>query len=448
VAGVTAALPLYPTQYRGAFACADQKLTRIWMHAAYTLRACMQLVFVDGLKRDRLPWAGDLYACGLGNYVSFGEQRAAEYSMLALMSDEPDEVDINGTITYSLFWILAVRDYVMHTGDTAVLAWVLPHCDRLIKSIDKRMGPDGLLDSAALKWIYIDWADVQTRGRSAFVHFLLVMALDAAAQIGALAGRQDSGALLRRADTLRKKCRTLFWNNSRGAFVDTVEHGRQGAHVSRQCNVFAVLSGVCDKPRRAAVLRNVLLNSGVAPVGTPYMKLFEARALADCGRTEAMLAVVRDYWGEMLDAGATTFWEAHDSSLAGDSRYAFYGRPFAKSLCHAWSSGPLYLLSSELFGLRPLKPGWAEFTIAAKPAGLEWACAEVPTPHGPIRVSVSGGRVSVRFPKGTVLVVRSGARMRRRAGPGTADEPVTSLPAAPSPRLHTGTPTTTHPRPR
>jgi hypothetical protein len=285
------------------------------------------------------------------------------------------------------------------------------------------MGPDGLLASAAHKWIYIDWADVQTRGHSAFVHFLLVMALDAAEQIGALAGRPESGALSRRADTLRKKCRTLFWSNSRGAFVDTVEHRRQGAHISRQCNVFAVLSGVCDTPRRAAVLRNVLLNSGVAPVGTPYMKLFEARALAACGRTEAMLAVVRDYWGDMLDAGATTFWEAHDSSLAGDSRYAFYGRPFAKSLCHAWSSGPLYLLSSELFGLRPLKPGWAEFTIAARPAGLEWACAEVPTPHGPIRVSVSGGRVSVRFPKGTALVVRSGARMRRLAGPGTVDEP-------------------------
>jgi hypothetical protein len=263
--------------------------------------------------------------------------------------------------------------------------------------------------SANCGWIYTDWAEVQTQGSSAFVQMLYVMSLDAAAEIHRV--REGDGprsrALAKRAGALRRTCRELFWDQRRGAFVDTVENGKRGAHVSRQCNALAVLSGVCDKPRRARVVRNVFLNPSVGAVGTPYMKMFEARALAACGRRDAMLAVVRDYWASMLDAGASTFWEGHDPAMTDDARYAFYGRPYAKSLCHAWSSGPLYLLSSELFGLRPLAPGWSEFAIGTVSGAVEWACAEVPTPHGSIVVSVSGGRTTVRVPKGTTLVYGS-----------------------------------------
>lgn len=31
-------------------------------------------------------------------------------------------------------------------------------------------------------------------------------------------------------------------------------------------------------------------------------------------------------------------------SEKGDEAYAFYGRPYGKSLCHAWGAGPVVLL--------------------------------------------------------------------------------------------------------
>jgi alpha-L-rhamnosidase len=272
------------------------------------------------------------------------------------MGEAPDEADINGTITYSLFW---------------------------------------------------------------------VMALDAAAELHVAAGdAAPATAFSRQADTLRQTCRSLFWEPAQKLFIDNFEATKQGTHFSRQCNALAILSGVCTPEQRSDVLRHVFLNKQVAPVGTPYMMFFEARALALCNEREAMMDMLRDYWGNMIEAGATTFWEAHDLTLQGDQRYAFYGRPYGKSLCHAWSSGPLHLLSLELFGLRPLKCGWAEFTVNPSSSKLEWACVETPTPHGPIKVEVSGRHVTIAFPKGTTLVRGSGKSAERHTGPAIVIMPI------------------------
>lgn len=415
-ASVSAAF--YPAQYRGAFACSDRRLTSIWMHATYTLRACMQLTFVDGLKRDRLPWVGDLYVCNLGNFHSFFEKAISEYSLAALAGQYPAEADLNGTITYSLFWVMALRDHALHFGDSTFLQSLLPGCRRLLSEIGRKADETGLLPTDRFRWVYVDWAEVPTKGTSSFLSFLYIMALDAAAQLHELTGdRAVAGVFARQADALRAVCRELFWDPGRKVFVDHAEAGRQGTHFGRQSNALAVLSGVCAAAQRPDLLRGVFMNTLVAPVGTPYMLFFEARALAMCGARGEMAAMIREYWGSMLDAGGSTFWEAHNQSLEGTEHYAFYGRKFGKSLCHAWSSGPLHLLSADLFGLQPLKLGWKEFSLDPLPCGLEWACTETPTPQGPIRIRMERGETTVRFPQGTTLVSGSGEMARRLNGP-------------------------------
>jgi len=415
---VQAAASFYPAQYRGAFACSDPSLSAIWMHAAYTLRSCMQWLFVDGLKRDRLPWVGDLYACNLSNYHSFFERPISEYSMMAMMAPDPGESDINGIITYSLFWVMAVRDHGMHFGDSSFLRGLLPYCDKLLSAIKQKADARGLLPTARFNWVYVDWADVHTKGHCAFLNFLYIMALEAAEELHQAVGNPvAAGSYTQQTTDLRRVCRDLFWDDERHLFIDNVDQGRPGKHFGRQTNALAVLSGVCSPEQRPDVLRNVLLNQGVAPVGTPYMKFFEARALAACGAQEAMVAMIRDYWGSMVEAGASTFWEAHEVMQQGVERYAFYDRPFGKSLCHAWSSGPLHLLSSELFGLFPLKCGWSEFSFNPAMAGLEWACTETPTPQGAIKIQMAGRFATIAFPQGTVLVWGSEGRLQRYAGP-------------------------------
>ena len=118
---VSVAASTYPTVYRGAFACSDELLNKIWMHSAYTLRLCMREFLLDGIKRDRLPWVGDLYLGILCNYFSFAEKEVIQRTLTALYGDEPQSVDFNGAIDYSLWWVISLLEYVLAFGDVAYL---------------------------------------------------------------------------------------------------------------------------------------------------------------------------------------------------------------------------------------------------------------------------------------------------------------------------------------
>ncbi len=97
----------YPACYKGAFACSDSLLTRIWMSSAYTLRLCMNEFLTDGVKRDRLPWAGDLAMSMMANAYSFGDAEIVRRSLTVLGRAGIKNTDINGTIDYSLWWIIS-----------------------------------------------------------------------------------------------------------------------------------------------------------------------------------------------------------------------------------------------------------------------------------------------------------------------------------------------------
>jgi hypothetical protein len=66
---------------------------------------------------------------------------------------------------------------------------------------------------------------------------------------------------------------------------------------------------------------------------------------------------------------------------------------------------PAFLLATEVLGVKPLKPGFAEFEIAPKPCDLKWAEGVVPSPAGdiPVRWERQKNRfeISVTVPQGT-----------------------------------------------
>ena len=83
-----------------------------------------------------------------------------------------------------------------------------------------------------------------------------------------------------------------------------------------------------------------------------------------------------------------------------------YGRPYGKSLCHAWGASPVYLLGKYYLGVKPTKPGYAEYEVCPTLGGLEWMAGEVPTPFGKVSVKMDARQVMVRSDggKGTLLI--------------------------------------------
>jgi len=249
--------------------------------------------------------------------------------------------------------------------------------------------------------VFIDWAPKPLPnygGVTSFEPMLFVRALEAAAQIAAEAGEPDEASAYReRAMRLRAEIVPRYWDEAKGGLMHLLRRdGGLDPMLTRYPNIFGLFYGYFDKARAESVVQNVLLNDSVLGIQTPYMRFYELEALCAAGRQPEVLKTIRDYWGGMLSLGATSFWELYNPSEKGEEHYAMYGRRFGKSLCHAWGASPAYLLGRYFLGVAPVSPGFATYEVRPSLGGLDWMEGEVPTPSGPIGVSVRDGRISVR----------------------------------------------------
>ncbi len=104
--------------------------------------------------------------------------------------------------------------------------------------------------------------------------------------------------------------------------------------------------------------------------------------MAEMGHRPEALAWIRQYWGGMLEEGATSFWEAYDpswyhedfhSSLQSDNRSGYF-----VSLAHGWSAGPTAWLMEQVLGIQPTGAGFSTVDIRPDLVDLEWAQAPSP----------------------------------------------------------------------
>ena len=150
------------------------------------------------------------------------------------------------------------------------------------------------------------------------------------------------------------------------------------------------------------------------------------QARANAGDYQGCLDVIRQYWGGMLDMGATSFWEDFDlawtknagpidqlvapgkQDLHGDfGAHCYVG--FRRSFCHGWAGGPTAWLSRNVLGIEPAAPGFSQVRIQPQLGHLQWVEGTYPTPHGVIHVrhekSAEGKVIShIDLPSGVVRV--------------------------------------------
>ena len=125
---------------------------------------------------------------------------------------------------------------------------------------------------------------------------------------------------------------------------------------------------------------------------------------------------IREYFGGMLRLGATTLYEQFDPNETGPERYAMYGHPFEKSLCHAWSCNPIYLLGRYRAGVRRTGVGYQTFEVAPRLGDLKRFDCTVPLPAGEVRVRMDGERLTVLATAAGGTLVFGGQRLPLQAG--------------------------------
>jgi hypothetical protein len=421
-----------PVAHRGTFRSSDEELNKIWDVAERTLELNTREFFIDGIKRDHWVWSGDAVQAYLMNYYAFFDSDTVKRTTWALRGADPVDMHINTILDYSLYWFIGIRDYYQYTADADFVQSVYPRMVTLMDFVLARRDANGMLQGLPGDWVFVDWADMPKDGELAVIQILFARSLDAMADCAALVHDDAKAAHYRRlAADLKAKIMAAFWDPQRQVFVHARKDGQVNPLVTRHPNMFALMFGYLDDKQAAAVRQNVLMSDTVPEITTPYMRFYELAALAESGQQAYVTGQIKDYWGGMLRAGATCFWEQYDPKVQGAARYAMYGKPFGMSLCHAWGASPLYLLGKYYLGVKPTAPGYATYVVEPDLGGLQWIEGKVPTPHGDIavyadattiRVTAVAGHGVLRFT--SAAAPRSDGGAIRKVGEGRYELPL------------------------
>ena len=390
----------YDESHSGTFACSDKLLNKIWEVGAYTMDLTTREFFLDGIKRDRWTWSGDAIQSYLMNYYLRFDTECVKRTIRQLRGKDPVTAHINTIMDYTFYWFKSILDYYQYTGDLTFISEMYPKMCTLMDYVLERTNSDGLVEGKADDWIFVDWVDfpMHKRGVLAFEQILFYKALMTMHTCATLLHQTDPYQQL--AENVIGKTRQLLWNDDRQAWEHAIEEGEINHQITKFPNMFAILYDIVDDATKRNIVDSVMENNKIDPITTPYMRFYELEALCMMGRQTQVLQEIRNYWGGMLREGATSFWEKYIPSEQGTEHLAMYGRPYGKSLCHAWGASPVYLLGRYFLGIQPTQPGYATWEARPNLADLEWMEGRVPTPNGIIHIRMERHYVCIRSDEG------------------------------------------------
>ncbi len=394
-----------PLEDKASFSADDPLIKRIWDTAAYTFHLNSREFFLDGVKRDRWVWSGDAYQSYMIARYLYNDPSVTRRTIVALLGKPPYRNHVNTINDYSAYVILSVLEEYEAGGDEAFLRMVWPRVKELFAFITGRLDERGYVTARPGDWIFIDWGELDKDGPHCVEQILLWRVYLAMGKLSRILGEEDKTSC--RASALKDAILRDYFDSEKGAFVDSFTSGRR--FVTRQTNAFAVLFDLAEGEVRRKVIENALLNPALPPITTPYFKLFELLTLAKIGRIEEVEEFIASYWGGILGEGATTVWETYDPRESGAAHYAMYGMKYGKSLCHAWGSGPILLLSRFVAGVEPTSPGAKTFRVEPRPGKYGSFEAVIPVGTGRVKLSWRRPEITVETDAPGGVFVRNGS---------------------------------------
>ncbi len=404
---------------RATWSCAgDMRLNRLWKSCANTVRLCALDTFVDCIWREQAFWLND-FAVVNGYYLALTGDKNYPAHNLRLGADgirpdglPPNVYPIGKAVSFPCMpalWALTLADYHCYTGDLSLINELLPTVEKALAWYDLRRDTDGLVPDQPDMWNFTDWGysrvGVNLAGKTAVLNVLIAAGYRQAATLADAAGKPElARAWQERSRAAMRAVNAVLWDEARGHYRDCTQP--EGAPTASQHPLAIGLAfGLFDEPQRSRAAAR-LLDADLIPAEL-YFQHFVLQALAAQDRVADGLRVINRLWGGMIERDADTIWESCD----GRAAFQNYG-----SLCHAFACAPLRFLQEAVLGVRPLRPGFAEFSLNPQPAGLLGAWGIVPTPQGLIRIKwtqTPGAplKLEAEVPAETIACMADGRRL-------------------------------------
>ena len=393
-------------------------LERTVEKAARTLYITMRDTYFDCPDRERAQWWGDaVNELGEAFYaLSPSSHKLAAKGIRELVNWQRDNgvlyspVPGVGTSELPLQMLASIGWYGFYTqyfysGDSSFVAEVYEPVHRYLHQV-WQVGEDGLPLLRKGDWNWGDWGEDIDMGVLTTCWYYL--ALKAEREFATMLGRrEDAEKDTRMMEKIEKAFDGAYWT---GSVFRSKEY--QGADDDR-AQAMAVVSGLASADKYPA-LTEALKKEYHA---SPYMEKYVLEALFVMGQPEAALHRIHERYAKMMGyKDYTTLFEGWGIGAEG-----FGGG----TINHAWSGGPLTMMSQKVVGIEPTSPAFETFRVAPQLGKLKHAEASLVTADGSrIRVAVEQdeqGRMTIRLevPKGKKAQVVFPDGKTRNVGAGT-----------------------------
>ncbi len=396
----------YDTEFSGNFKCDDEFLNSLWQKSLRTLYVTMRDNFMDCPDRERAQWWGDvtsemimtMYSLDSNSYLLY--QKGVE-AMLSHIDDTKvlqTVVPINGDYfelpVQQLAGIVGFLTYYEYTGDKAFIEKVYDASLDYLKLWE--MGEDNLVIHREGSWDWPDWgskADM-TAIENAWVYY----ALSAAEKMADIIGKADDIKFISERKRIIEE----------GYKALRTEDGFKSDDVKKpddRANALAVLSGLASEEQYETV-KNVLTTTKNS---SPYMEYYVLEALCKMGEYEGARDRIKDRYEGMMNEDYSTLWEFWDSWRGTKN--------------HAWSGGPLVIMSKHFAGITPLSSGYERVKIDPQYNLSDKLSCTVPSVRGLITLDYEktdgSYTVDLTIPEGmkAVLYIPEGAFVNINSAP-------------------------------
>lgn len=409
-------------------------------------------MIVDGARRDRIAYAGDLdiaartvatssfqleYVNNTIQLLASNQMTAGFFVPTVKIQQQPRQelinINMTGLIAYSFSLLSAMGEYVLISGDVEAARAYAPAASRMLDWAASQTLSNGLFNlsdaSFGGDWNYYD--PVQSGIVTKF-NVVYALALQEVIPMLAVAGTNTTRYQQTLAN-LRMAIDKHLYNGTTNAYIisDTQTQG-----IAQDANAMAILANIPQGNHTKLAISQAMANQlfvphgalpfsnstpGVSRIISPFASSYHLRAAFVAHDAASAKYLLDKLWVPMTlhpNANYTgCFWEA----VTEDGKP---GLGEGTSLCHAWSSGPTAELSRHVLGVQAVTPGFREWRVVPQSLGLEWARGSQPTPSGEIRVewrydgqglvamsvvapAATKGTVSLPLPIGSVTTNRT-----------------------------------------
>ncbi len=369
----------YDTELAGSFECNDEFLNKLWNKAQRTLYINMRDSYIDCPDRERAQWALDmnlemeqalysldskanaLYEHGIRTIIGWKKDNA----LLTVVPNTHDPIQLP---VQMLLTINGMYEYYLYTGNSEFLKEIYPDIESYLDLWQINMY--NVLEYTSTYYVW-EWKD----GSDASDYKLLEIMTYYFAKSN-LCKMAEALEYADKVTELKADLRDIEY------FLEAhwTEEGYKSVNEDKancRVNALAVISGLAKEDRYPIITEVLKKDYDTGPA----MERYILEALCIMGENETATARIKERYEEMVNSEKTTLWEHWGEELGGKN--------------HAWSGGPLTIMSKYYAGIQPLTAGYEKVLIKPNLDSLDSITSNVSTIKGDINFKIEKTEESI-----------------------------------------------------